>query len=54
MQKIIENSYGYLVKNQKIPRSNEFPSVVCSQGRLIMRLLPAKAEAEFQAFLERI
>ena len=41
MQRIIKNSSGYSLKNQKIFLSNEFSCVACSQGMLaqIIRLL---------------
>ena len=37
MRRIIENSHGHLLKNQKILQSNELSCVGCSQGKLIIR-----------------
>ena len=54
IQKIIENSCGHSLKNQKIFQSNEFSCVACSQGKLIIRPSPVKVRYETLAFLERI
>ena len=37
MRRIIENSQGHELKNQKILLSHEYPRVACSQGKLIVR-----------------
>ena len=52
--KIIKNSCGHSLKNQEILQSKEFPCVAYSQGKLIIRLLPAKIGNESLIFLERI
>ena len=54
MRKIIENSCGHSLKNQKILQSNELSCAACSQGKLIIRPSPAKIQNESLAFLERI
>ena len=36
MRKIIENSCGHSLKNQKILQSNELSCAACSQGKLII------------------
>jgi len=54
MRRIIENSHGHQLKNQKILLSNEFSCAACSQGKLIMRPSPVKIGNESPGFLERI
>lgn len=54
MKKIIENSHGHPLKNQKILQSNELSCAACSQGKLIIRPSIAKIGIESPAFLERI
>jgi hypothetical protein len=54
MRKIIENSCGHSLKNQKILQSNELSCAACSQGKLIIRPSPAKIQNESLTFLERI
>jgi len=54
MRKIIENSIGHSLKNQKILQNNEFSCVACSQGKLIIRPSPTKVRIESPGFLERI
>ena len=54
MQRIIENSYRYPLKNQKILLSKDFPCAACFQGKLIIRPSPMKVNIESPAFLERI
>ena len=54
MRRIIENSCGHPLKNQKILLSNEFFCAACSQGKLIIRPSPLKVAVESPAFLERI
>ena len=54
MRRIIENSYGHPLKNQKILLSKDFPCAACFQGKLIIRPSPMKVNIESPAFLERI
>ncbi|KAK2376223.1 putative mitochondrial protein [Trifolium repens] len=54
MRKIIENSCGHQLKNQKIPQSNKLSCASCSQGKLIIRPSPVKIRSEPLNFLERI
>ena len=54
MRKIIENSYGHLLKTQKIFQSHEFSCAACSQRKLIIRPSPTKVRNEPPLFLERI
>ena len=54
MRRIIENSHGHPLKNQKILQSNELSCIACSQGKLIIRPSPAKVGVESPTFLERI
>ncbi|MCF6774923.1 GAG-pre-integrase domain-containing protein, partial [Corynebacterium sp. MC-12] len=54
MQKIIANSCGHSLKDQKIPQSNDFSCAACSQGKLIIRPSPSKIGTESLTFLERI
>ncbi|KAL0551518.1 hypothetical protein IC582_010607 [Cucumis melo] len=54
MRRIIENSHGHPLKNQKILQSKELSCIACSQGKLIIRPSPAKVEVESPTFLERI
>ena len=42
MRRIIENSHGHSLKNQKILKSSEFCCAACSQGKLILRPSPVK------------
>ena len=42
MRKIIENSRGHLMKNQKILQSKELLCDACSKGKLIIRPSPVK------------
>ena len=53
MQKIITNSCGHPLKNQKI-LPNDYSCAACSQGKLIIRPSPAKIIHESINFLERI
>ena len=39
MRRIIENSHGHPLKNQKILLSNDYPCSACSQGKLITKRL---------------
>ena len=52
--RIIENSCGHPLKNQKILLSNEFSCVACSQRKFIIRPWPLILAVESPAFLERI
>ncbi|KAI3735382.1 hypothetical protein L6452_14878 [Arctium lappa] len=54
MRKIIEQSCGHTLKNQKILQANNITCVACSQGKLITRPSPAKVGFESLNFLERI
>ena len=54
MQRIIEHSHGNPLKNQKIfffP--NEYPCVVCSQGKLIVKPSFSKVTFESPVILKR-
>ncbi|XP_049348517.1 uncharacterized protein LOC125813072 [Solanum verrucosum] len=54
MRKIIENSHGHTLKNQKILHSKKFSCAACSQGKLVIKPSAAKVGIETPAFLERI
>ena len=54
IRKIIENSHGHTLKNQKILQSKKFSCAACSQGKLVIKPSTAKVEIESPAFLERI
>lgn len=54
MQKIINNSCGHMLKNQRSLQSNSFLCIIFSQRKLIVRLSAAKVEHESLAFLEHI
>ena len=54
MRRIIENSHGNSLKNQKILKTSEFCCAACSQGKLILRPSPVKIGFESPEFLERI
>ena len=54
MRRIIKNSSGHSLKNQKIFLSNEFSCAACSQGKLIIRSSPTKIRTDPLAFLQRI
>ena len=54
MRMIIENSQGHELKNQKILLSHEYPCVVCSQGKLIVRPSHSNVKFESPIFLERV
>ena len=54
MRRIIENSHGHPLKNQKILLSSDYPCTVCSQGKLIIRPSHTKVLVESPTFLERI
>ncbi|KAJ0481448.1 putative GAG-pre-integrase domain-containing protein [Helianthus annuus] len=50
MRKIIENSVGHSLKNQKILQSKDITCVACSQGKLITRPSPMKVGTESLIF----
>ena len=54
MRRIIENSHGHPLKNQKILLSNDYPCSACSQGKLITKPSHSKIVVECPSFLERI
>lgn len=54
MHRIIENSHGHSLKDQKIPQTSEFSCAACSLGKLVIRPSPAKIGLESPTFLERI
>jgi len=54
MRKIIENSCGHHLKNQKILQSKDITCVACSHGKLITRPSLTKVGTESLNFLERI
>ena len=54
MRRIIENSHGHPLKNQKIFLSGDYPCTACSQGKLIVRPSHSKVFIESPTFLERI
>ena len=54
MRRIIENSHGHSLKDQKIHQMNKIPCTACSLGKLIMRPSPGKIAIESPTFLERI
>ena len=51
MRRIIENSDGHPLKNQKILLPNEYPYSACLQGKLIVRPSPTKVAIESPLFL---
>ena len=54
MCRIIDNSFGYSLKNQKILMPNDYNCVACSQSKLIIKPSFSKVECESPAFLEHI
>ena len=54
MRKIIENSHGHTLKNQKILQSKKFSCAACSQGKLVIKPSATKVGIKSLAFLERI
>ena len=54
IRRIIENSQGHELKNQKILLSHEYPCVACSQGKLIVKPSHTKVKFESPIFLERV
>ena len=54
MRRIIEQSHGHPLKNQKFILPNEFSCDLCSQGKLIVRPSFNKIMSESPVFLEII
>ena len=54
MHRIIENSHGHPLKNQKILLLRNYPCSACSQGKLITKPSHSKIVVECPSFLERI
>ena len=55
MKRIVENTYGHPLKDQKFPKFDKVPLCTsCSLGKLITRPSPLKVENESPMFLERI
>ena len=54
MRRIIENSHGHPLKNQKILLSSDYPCSACSQGKLITKPSHSRIVVECPSFLERI
>ncbi|GJV63667.1 retrovirus-related pol polyprotein from transposon TNT 1-94 [Tanacetum coccineum] len=55
MKRIIKNTHGRPLKDQKFPKIDKVPLCTsCSLGKLIARPLPLKVENESPMFLERI
>ena len=54
MCRIIENSHGHPLKNQKILLPSDYTCSACSQGKLIIKPSPLKISIESPSFLERI
>jgi len=53
MQKIVQNSNGHPLKNEKIFKFGEYSYKACSQGKLIIRSSPTKIGNERPEFLWR-
>jgi hypothetical protein len=54
MHRIIKNSHGHPLKNQKILLQSDYPCSACSQGKLIIKSSPLKIAIESPSCLERI
>ncbi|GJY33133.1 hypothetical protein Tco_0417602 [Tanacetum coccineum] len=55
MKRIVENTNGHPLKDQKLPKIDKVPLCTsCSLGKLIARPSPLKVENESPMFLERI
>ena len=54
MRRIIENSQGHPLKNQKILLSSDYPCTTCSQGKLIVRPSHTKVLVKSPTFFKRI
>ena len=54
MHRIIENSHGHPLKNQKILLSSDYSCSACSQCKLITKPSHSNIVVDFPSFLERI
>jgi hypothetical protein len=54
IRRIIENSHGHPLKNQKILLPSDYPCDAWSQGKLIIKPSPSKVIVESPSFLQRI
>ncbi|GJT22273.1 retrovirus-related pol polyprotein from transposon TNT 1-94 [Tanacetum coccineum] len=55
MKRIIKNTHGHPLKDQKFPKIDKVPLCTsCSFGKLIARPSPLKVENDLPMFLERI
>jgi hypothetical protein len=54
MRRIIENSHGHPLKNQKILLQSDYPCTACSQGKLVIKSSPSKVILESPSFLQKI
>jgi hypothetical protein len=54
MRRIIENSHGHSLKNQKILLPSDYSCAACSQGKLVIKSSPSKVIVESPSFLQRI
>ena len=54
IHRIIKNSHGYPLKNQKILLSNEIICTACSQGQFMVRPSPSKVGHKSPSFLQRV
>jgi hypothetical protein len=54
IRRIIENSHGHPLKNQKILAPSDYPCSAYSQGKLIIKPSLSKIVVESPSFLERI
>ena len=54
MRRIIDNSIGHPLKNQKVIPRDELPYSSCSSGKLIVQPSPVKLQTESLNLLERI
>jgi hypothetical protein len=51
MRRIIENSHGHPLKNQKILLLNDYSCATCSQGKLIIKPSPFMVIIKSSSFL---
>jgi hypothetical protein len=54
MNRIIKNSHGHPLKNQKILLPSNYPCVACFEGKLIIKQSPSKVIVESSSILQRI
>jgi hypothetical protein len=54
MRRIIENSHGHPLENQKILLLSDYPCATCSQGKLVIKPSSSKVIVESPSFLQRI